>query len=192
MLCDSDIDIPIGLPIRGVETVVVRGGNCATVGEIGELFVRGPTVMRGYWGDPERTAAALVPDPLGRSEDERWLRTGDLAEVLPDGSLQFRGRRDAQVKHRGHRIELGDVETAVAAHGAVAECAVVMTPDDHVRSRLVAYVVRAKPVDATEIRRTCAELLPRYMIPDRIEFIATLPRTSTGKTDRRVLRDHGA
>ena len=187
-LPEAAVNIPIGQPISGVETVVARNGRRVAPGEVGELFVRGPTVMQGYWGDPDRTARALVADPLGRGGSEHWLRTGDLTEILADGSLLFRGRRDGQVKHRGHRVELGDVEAAVATNGDVADCAAVVTADRRVGTRLVAYVVRAAPVDVAAIKQTCADLLPRYMRPDHIEFVAALPRTPTGKTDRRALQ----
>ena len=187
-LGDDDTDIPIGRAISGVEVRVVDDrGHRAGPGGVGELFVQGPTVMQGYWGDPERSAAALVADPLGGGGRERWLRTGDFAEVLRDGTLRFRGRHDAQVKHRGFRVELGDVEAALGSHPAVADCAVVVAPDDRVGSRLIAYVVMARPIDSSELRQSCIGLLPRHMIPDHIAFVATLPRTSTGKLDRRAL-----
>src|SRR5262249_37932447 len=114
----GDDPVPIGRPIRDVDVLVVAGdGRLAATGEVGELWVRGSTVMAGYWADPERTAAALVADPLGLPGCA--YRTGDLAYRDGDGVHWFVGRRDAQVKSRGYRIELGDVEAAVHAHPAV-------------------------------------------------------------------------
>ncbi len=187
--------LPIGRAIRGVELAVVADGGPVAPGVVGELFVRGATVMQGYWADPERTASVLVastgdvaatvvaPD---RSPGP-WLRTGDLAEVLPDGTLRFHGRRDDQVKHRGHRVELGDVEAAVAAHPAVAECAVTVVPDHRKDTRLVAHVVTTSTVTTSELRRGCAARLPRSVVPDEFRVVGTIPRTSTGKIDRRAL-----
>jgi acyl-coenzyme A synthetase/AMP-(fatty) acid ligase len=189
---DDDVDeIPIGRAIDGVDLLVVTNeGGEAVTGEIGELYVHGPTVMQGYWGDDARTSAAIVPHPLGRDASNRWLRTGDLVEVLASGDLRFRGRRDAQVKHRGNRVELGDVETAIAAHPNVESCAVILRADARAATRLVAFVVlHGNGTDTGDLRRLCAERLPRYMLPDDFEFVATLPRTSTGKVDRRALQE---
>jgi amino acid adenylation domain-containing protein len=180
-------DIPIGRAITGVDLLVVVDGRIAGTGDVGELYVHGPTVMQGYWGDRERTDAALVAHPLGLDAPAPWLRTGDLVEVLADGNLRFRGRRDEQVKHRGFRIELGDVEAALSAHPKIAECAVVLEADERAGTRLVAHVVGDGSVDASEVRQVAAQRLPRYMVPDDVVFIDTLPRTSTGKIDRRAL-----
>jgi amino acid adenylation domain-containing protein len=187
--------LPIGRAIAGVDLAVVTDGASVGPGEVGELFVRGPTVMQGYWADPERTAAALVPNPWELTETDRgrtgpWLRTGDLAEPLADGTLRFHGRRDDQVKHRGHRVELGDVEAAIAAHPAVTECAVTVVPDRRKDTRLVAHVVVGGGVTGAELRRTCAERLPRSVVPDEFHLVGTIPRTSTGKIDRRALASH--
>ena len=104
---------PIGRAIDGVEVfAVTEDGHRAEPGEVGELYVRGPSVTPGYWGDPERTAEAVVASPVGRSGETAY-RTGDLVEELTDGTYRFLGRRDAQIKSRGHRIELGEIETAI-------------------------------------------------------------------------------
>jgi L-proline---[L-prolyl-carrier protein] ligase len=178
--------IPIGLAIDDVDVfAVTEAGEVAPEGETGELYVAGPTVMQGYWGDPAQTAEVLVPDPRGGAD--RVYRTGDLVRKAPDGSYRFLGRRDSQVKSRGYRIELGEIESALDAHEAVVECAVVAVPDELVTNRIKAAVVVRQAVEAAELASFCAGRIPRYMIPESFEFRSALPRTSTGKTDRQAL-----
>ena len=178
-----DEPLPIGRPIPGVQASVRSpDGTPATAGEPGELLVRGPTVMHGYWGDPDRSAATLSYDG-----DERTYRTGDLVREQPDGMLQFLGRRDAQVKTRGYRVELGEIEAALNSLPFVVECAVVAIADDAITNRLRAFVVTREPVTGAALAGACRALLPRYMIPDDFEFKPTLPKSSTGKVDRRQL-----
>ncbi len=185
---DDDRPIPIGRPIANVDVIVVGAdGRPAARGEVGELHVRGTTVMQGYWGDRERTTRALVPVPAGSGLGGVMYRTGDLVEELPDGNLRFLGRRDSQVKCRGYRIELGDVESAIHAHPAVVECAVVAVPDPLVSNRLHATVVVQEGASREDLLAHCRERLPAYMVPDVLDFRAQLPRTSTGKVDRRAL-----
>jgi L-proline---[L-prolyl-carrier protein] ligase len=144
-------------------------------------------VMQGYLGDPEKTAERLVPDPLGDVLHQPTYRTGDLVMLAETGSYRFLGRRDEQIKSRGYRIELGEIETAIYAHPAVSECAVVAVPDELVSNRLLAFVSLREPLEAAALAGFCAERLPHYMVPERFEFADELPRTSTGKVDRRSL-----
>jgi amino acid adenylation domain-containing protein len=186
---DLDDTIPIGKAITNdVVYVVTEDDRLALPGEIGELFVRGATVMRGYWGDRERTDAALVPNPFGTSPHDLVYKTGDLVELDADGNHRYRGRRDAQIKSRGYRIELGEIETALDALPGVAECATVPVPDELVTNRIVAFVSLAEAATTDDLLRACRERLPTYMVPDRIEILTDLPKTSTGKVDRQQLR----
>jgi amino acid adenylation domain-containing protein len=181
--------IPIGRPIDHVEVfAVTEDGRPAAPDEAGELFVRGATVAGGYWGDPERTARGFVPHPFAPT-GERVYRTGDLVRVDGQGDYLFLGRRDNQVKSRGYRIELGDVEAAVYAHPEVAECAVVAIPDPLIGNRLKAFVVtrRHRELSVSELVQFCSNLVPRYMLPEEVEFRDHLPKTSTGKIDRKEL-----
>jgi amino acid adenylation domain-containing protein len=179
-------DIPIGRPITNDEVrIVTDEGRLAAPGEAGELFVRGATVMRGYWADPERTERSLVLDPCGGAFADPVYRTGDIVREDPDGNLRYLGRRDAQIKSRGYRIELGEIETALVAHPRVRECAVVAIPDELITNRIKAFVVGC--VDERELVQFCGQRIPRYMIPQTFEFREHLPKTSTGKTDRRAL-----
>jgi L-proline---[L-prolyl-carrier protein] ligase len=179
-----DEGIPIGRSISGVELIVEGpGGDAVRPGEVGELLVRGPTVMHGYWGDPERTARTVYADA-----GERVYRTGDLVREGPAGELMFLGRRDAQIKTRGYRVELGEIEAALYSLSAVHECAVVAIPDEAVTNRLKAFVVTREPLTAAELAARCRERLPGYMVPDEFEFREALPKSSTGKIDRRRLQ----
>jgi amino acid adenylation domain-containing protein len=182
--------IPIGKAITGVECFAVRDdGTVAPRGEVGELYVRGPTVMQGYWGDAERTNRTLLRDWGGKTGEFPVYRTGDLVHLDENGDWIFLGRRDSQIKSRGYRIELGDIESALNQHRGVVECAVVAIPDEVVTNRIKAYVVRRSELGNDELNRFLGERLPRYMAPDLYEFRDDLPRSSTGKIDRRALAD---
>lgn len=185
---DQTEPIPIGRAIADDEVFAVTDdGRIASPGEVGELFVRGSTVMRGYWGDPGRTAEKLVPHPFRGDPHDLVYRTGDLASLDPDGNWRYLGRRDAQIKSRGYRIELGEIEVALYADPRVEECIVVAVPDDMVTNRIKAYVVTRTPVDERALARSVAERVPGYMVPEMWEFRDRLPRTSTGKVDRQAL-----
>ena len=179
--------LPIGRACANTEVVALdEAGRPVPPGGTGELFVRGPSVTPGYWGDAEKSRRALVDDPRPPQRGERLYRTGDLVTPDEHGEYLFLGRRDSQVKSRGYRIELGDVEAALYAHPAVIEAAVVAVPDPDVGSRLRAFVaLRAgETVTGAALQTHCAARVPRYMVPERIEVRTELPRTSTGKTDR--------
>jgi acyl-coenzyme A synthetase/AMP-(fatty) acid ligase len=152
-------------------------GAIAQPGEQGELMVEGPTVMVGYWGQP--------------AYGDKPYATGDLVQLLDDGNYLYLGRRDQQVKVRGHRIELGDIETALEAHPAIHEAAVTVMGAG-LEARLVAFVVHVNGVAPSllEMKRQCAERLPRYMIVDEVHTISALPRTRNGKIDRFALVHH--
>lgn len=186
---EGDAPLPIGRACPYDEALVLGEDlRPAARGEVGELWIRGASVMRGYWGRPERTARSLR-DPDGAGTPA--YRTGDLVRERPDGALEFLGRRDHQVKTRGYRVELGEIETTLHRHPLVDEAVVVAVPDDEIGHRLRAVIV-AKPgaaIDAGALREYCAGTLPRYMVPETVEFRAHLPRTSSGKVDRRALAE---
>lgn len=164
--------VPIGRACSGDRIWAVdEHGAEVEPGATGELLVFGPTVMLGYWGQP----------PQG----DRPYATGDLVRREADGSYTYVGRRDHLVKVRGHRIELGDIEAALLEHPAVSAAAVVVV-GAAIEARLIAFLVAdAEPAPSLlEIKRHCAERLPRYMIVDSVEFCAELPRTGNGKIDR--------
>lgn len=180
--------IPIGKAIAGVEVFAIGDdGTIQPPGEVGELYVRGPTVMQGYWGDEKRTDATLIGDWEGQAGSV--YRTGDLVYLDENGDWIFLGRRDSQIKSRGYRIELGDIEAALNLHPAVVECAVVAIPDDVVTNRIKAFVVVRDDLDDEGLSRFCGNRLPRYMLPELYEFRSDLPKSSTGKIDRRALSE---
>jgi amino acid adenylation domain-containing protein len=195
-LPEDDRPIPIGRPCEGTDAFAVTAeGQPAAVGEEGELFVDGPTVMRGYWNQPEKTAEVLVPHPLRPERHGSLYRTGDLVRLRADGEFDFLGRRDHQIKSRGYRIELGEIEAAMNAHPGVEESVAVAVPHAEWGTAVVAYVVaRGSSVgglDERTVRRHVAERLPRYMVPVHVEIVRELPRTSTGKIDRKRLQEAG-
>ena len=144
-------------------------------------------MTQGYWGDPEKTDRVLLRDRFGASHADPVYRTGDLVHQDGDGILWLVGRRDAQIKSRGYRIELGDVENAIYQHDAVTECAVKAIPDELVTNRIEAYVVLRGGVSTDELAGFCRERLPAYMVPERFHARDSLPKTSTGKVDRKAL-----
>lgn len=185
---EDDQAIPIGRACENYEVFALReDGSLACVGEDGELFVRGSGVMKGYWGRPDLTAEVLVPNPLPGRPPDLVYRTGDLARLRPDGCYDFLGRRDHQVKTRGYRVELGEVEARLNSHPGLQAAVAVAVPHQEWGTAIVAVVVPASGyvLSALEVRRHVAELLPRYMVPARVEIVSALPRTSTGKVDRR-------
>lgn len=118
----------------------------------------------------------------------RRYHTGDLVHRRADGELLFAGRRDSQVKTRGYRVELGEIEAALNSIEAVLEAAVIAVPDDAITNRLKAFVATGAPITEAQITRLCRERLPSHMIPDEIELRSELPKSSTGKVDRLALQ----
>ena len=179
--------LPIGRACGNTEVFAVdEHDGMVGVGEVGELYVRGPAVTPGYWGDPEKTARMCVPNRFQSNFEEKLYRTGDLVSPDQNGDYYFLGRRDSQVKSRGYRIELGEIEAALLSHTGVCEAAAVAIPDEEIGNRIKAFVSPHDPgsLTAVELQRHCATRVPRYMIPELIELCGSLPKTSTGKIDR--------
>ena len=178
---------PIGKACANTEVFAVtsEGGRVSRPGEEGELYVRGPSLMRGYWGQPAKTGEVLVPNPFRAEYDELVYRTGDLVTLEPEGNYAYLGRRDSMVKVRGYRVELGEVEATLYRHPAIREAAVLPVPDELLGSRLRAVVTADGAANLTRenVLDHCRRWLPGYMVPDIIEFREALPRTSTGKVD---------
>lgn len=183
--------LPIGVACANSDVFALKeDGTRATIGEEGELVARGPSLMRGYWGLPERTAQSLVTQALLPALGaESIYRTGDHVQVGTDNVFYFHGRLDNMIKSRGYRIELGDIEMALYNHPQIAEAAVVAVPDEEISHRLVAVVVPQAATDLTvpQVKAFVSERLPKYMVPDEMHFADQLPQTSTGKVDRRTL-----
>lgn len=178
--------IPIGCPLPGTSLHVLdRDGELLPPGAPGELYVGGPQVGRGYLGRAALTADAFVPDPFHGGQ--RLYRTGDRARWRPDGTLEFLGRRDGQVKIRGNRIELGTVEAALERHPLVDKAAVAVTGDQLTGRRLVAYLLSAGVPEVQELRSFLRARLPFVMVPEVFVVVPELPYSRSGKLDRSAL-----
>ncbi len=181
--------VPIGVACENMEVYALGDDNqlVTEIGQEGELWVRGSGVAEGYWGDAEKTALGFVQNPLQTNFLDIAYRTGDIVTLDEDGeNWRFIGRRDHMIKSRGYRIELGEIESAIYGHTSVKEAAAVAVPDDLLGNRIKAYVVLAESegLNAQDLQMHCRQHLPRYMVPEVIEFLDQLPKTSTGKINR--------
>ncbi|MDT8340391.1 MAG: class I adenylate-forming enzyme family protein [Longimicrobiales bacterium] len=170
-----------GLPLPGVRMRVLdESGQAAPPGELGEVHVSGPNVMRGYWNDPEETAAVLR---------DGWLRTGDVGYLDEEGYLFLTGRSSEMIKSGAHRIAPGQVEEVVRAVDGVVDVAVAGIPDELLGQAVAAWVIAREPgpdLRQTILRR-CAKDLPRFMVPSVVTFVESLPRTASGKVRKHLL-----
>ena len=181
-------DLPAGRPLPGVRIHLLdRHLQPVPRGVVGELFIGGEGVARGYLNAAELTSERFLADPFSDEPDARMYRTGDLARWNSDDTLQFIGRRDHQIKLRGFRIELGEIDNALAALPGVQAVAVLLREDRPGDRRLVAYVVVADDVDAAALRAGLARRLPEAMLPSAFVFLDAMPLTANGKIDRRAL-----
>jgi amino acid adenylation domain-containing protein len=180
-------NLPIGIACSNTECfVVTHDGRLAQDRQSGELCVRGPAVTPGYWADLEKTNKAIVPSPFRQNLEQKMYRTGDIVTVAADGNYYFHGRRDSMIKSRGYRIELGEIENALLSHPGVREAAVLAVPDEIIGNRIRAVVSLQIPrsLGVLDLQQYCAARVPQYMIPEQIDFLDELPKTSTGKIDR--------
>ena len=178
--------IPIGKPIDNVKIYILSETNkLLPVGMSGELCIAGAGVARGYLNRPDLTAEKFVPDPF--ESEGRMYRTGDLARWLPDGNIEFLGRIDHQVKIRGVRVELGEIENQLLEYDAVKEAVVAVKTDKKGTQHICAYLVSDKKLVMPEIKDYLSQKLPYYMVPSYLLQIPRFPLTSSGKTDRKAL-----
>lgn len=183
--------IPIGRACANTELIAIDGdgGRVTQPGREGLLYARGSTVMQGYYGRPEASAACFIPNPFVVGREDKLYCTGDWVTLDENGDYLFVGRKDHMVKIRGYRVELGEIEAVMVAHPAVDEAVALAIPDEAIGNTIQAVVttVGQNDLNVAELKRHCAAKLPSYMVPEKIEFSATLPRTDNGKIDRRRL-----
>ncbi len=181
--------VPIGRPIANAELYVLDARQqLVPVGVIGEIYIGGAGVARGYHRSPALTAERFVPHPYAPLPGSRLYRTGDLGRFLPDGNIEFLGRADEQVKIRGFRVEVAEIEAVLRQHPDVREGAVAACDDERGGLRLVAYVVPRTPeVEMSDLRDFLREQLPEYMLPSAIVRLEVFPLTPNGKLDRKAL-----
>ncbi len=184
---EDNASIPIGTACAGEELLVLDEQlRPVPQGAPGDLYIGGVGLSPGYWRDPEKSAQAFLPYSGGRI-----YKTGDLACIGPDGLVYFMGRSDSQIKSRGHRIELGEVEAALNTLEELKECAVVAMPTDGFEGTLIcsAYVARDAETSHSSVRKKLNRLLPSYMLPARWMRLDQLPKNTNGKIDRRQIRE---
>ena len=188
---DENIEIiPIGTPIANTEIYVLdERQRVCEVGEAGELYIGGGGVGRGYLNRPELTAQKFISHPFGKQNGARLYRTGDWARVRKDGQIEFAGRRDQQVKLRGFRVELGEIEVALTRHPSVRE-SIVVARDDAGDKKLIAYLVaNGTAPNAGELRDFLGAQLPEYLVPAAFVVVDALPLSANGKVNRLALPD---
>jgi amino acid adenylation domain-containing protein len=180
--------IPIGQPIGGARAVVLdERGRVCPVGAVGEIYIRTSYRSLGYYKEAEMTKAVFVQNPFSDDPDDIVHRTGDLGRILEDGNYEYLGRKDQQVKVRGVRVELGEVENVLREHERVRDVAVVDREDGSGNKYLCAYVVVEGSVGDEELREYAQGMLTEYMVPSAFIEMEKLPRTLSGKVDRRAL-----
>ncbi|MGA2183679.1 MAG: amino acid adenylation domain-containing protein [Bryobacteraceae bacterium] len=188
----ADLPVPIGKPIANTTVYILDGQRqLVAPGQTGELYTGGDGIARGYLNQPELTAERFLDDPFSGRPGARLYRTGDLARFREDGVVEFLGRADKQVKLRGFRVELGEIETALNQHGGVSQSAVALKEGRSEQKSLIAWVVprEGNQPAVADLRAFLAGRLPPYMIPAQFVVVDTLPLNANGKVDRRALAE---
>ncbi|MEG4404815.1 amino acid adenylation domain-containing protein [Microcoleus sp. MON2_D5] len=183
--------VAIGRPISNTQVYILDSQlQPVPIGVPGELYIAGDGLARGYFNRPELTARAFISNPFSGEPDARLYKTGDRACYLPDGNIEFLGRWDNQIKVRGFRIEIGEIEAALSQHPNVREAVVVVREDELGNKCLVAYAAFSQEgaIATSELRSFLKEKLPEYMLPSAFVLLEALPLTPNGKVDRKALR----
>ena len=180
--------IPIGKPITGAKALVVdEDGSPCPPGAVGEIYIKTEYRTLGYYNQPELTREVFVPNPLKNDPDEIVYKTGDMGRVLKDGNFEILGRKDQQVKIRGVRVEIGEIENLLRGHEAVKDVAIVDRVDGNGNKYLCAYAVLNEGASRDQLRDYLSNYLPDFMLPSWIISLQELPRTLSGKVDKRAL-----
>jgi len=188
---DGKASLPIGKTLPNFEVFALdeAGKQITKPGQEGELYVRANTVALGYWDEFEKTEKSFVKNPLRPDLNERVYKTGDLVRLDPDGNYLFLARKDHMIKSRGYRIEIGEIETILCNHPEIKNAVVIPLPDELIGNRISTIIVPFTPgkINKEDILKYCSQQLPKYMIPEIVEFRDSLPTTSSGKVDRKKL-----
>jgi amino acid adenylation domain-containing protein len=183
--------IPIGQVCENMEILLINenGEIISQPGVRGEIHARGANVAKGYWGDAEKTDSVFIHNFQQNNYKETIYKTGDIAMKDNKGNYIFFGRKDHMIKSRGYRIELGEIESALYSHPNIIEAVIVPIPDEEITNRLKAFLALKDGIELgkSDIMRYCSKILPKYMIPDEIEFRKSLPKNPHGKIDRTQL-----
>jgi D-alanine--poly(phosphoribitol) ligase subunit 1 len=182
----ADLDkVPIGKPIDNTKAFILRDGNLLDVGDVGELHISGVGVARGYVSNRALTDERFLSNPF--LPGERMYNTGDLARWLPDGNIEYLGRKDHQIKIRGFRIELGEIESNIRDFPGIDDCVVVSRKYAESVVLIIAYFVVNTAIAVDDLKKHLRERLPGYMVPNHFVEIDEIPLSSTGKADRNAL-----
>ncbi|MCP4147136.1 MAG: amino acid adenylation domain-containing protein, partial [bacterium] len=189
--------IPIGKPIKGTEIILLdKAMNVCDRGQVGEIVIRTPYTTAGYCNDPQITGEKFIPNPYRQKKDDVLYKTGDLARKTGDGNLQLLGRKDRQIKIRGVRIELSEIETALTTHTRVKEAAALLKQNKNGEKYLCVYYAEHPPqhhatgTQHPTPREHLAQTIPPYMLPENLVKIAGIPLTPNGKIDRKTLAQY--
>ncbi len=179
---DDNDKLPIGFPCRNTDILILTEDNrAADVDEQGELCVRGTSLALGYWNNPDKSAEVFTQNPLNKNYFDRIYRTGDFAYTNAKGEIIFLGRKDAQIKHMGYRIELGDIETTLLSLEGVNNSCVLYNKD---KQEITMFYEGSNELTKADIRKSLVPLLPKYMIPTKIHKLDNMPMNKNGKIDR--------
>lgn len=188
---DDNWKIPLGKPLPNFQAFALDENSRVITkpGEKGELYIKSATIALGYWRDEQRTRESFICDPTGPSSNVRVYRTGDMVRIDDNLDYVFAGRKDAMIKSRGYRVELDEIDLVLNSHPTVNQAVTIPVPDDLIGNRIISYATLTEGGDITEkdLIRHCSKTLPSYMIPEVIHIIPAMPRTSSGKVDRKML-----
>jgi amino acid adenylation domain-containing protein len=184
--------VPIGKPCANTELFLLKDdGSQAKAGEVGELYIRGSGLSRGYWNDPGKTQSVFVQNPLGKISSDTVYQTGDLAVVREDGNYEFLGRKDDQIKFMGYRIECDEIKNALISMPKIRDAVVLLLSQQNSDLQdLVAFVEGTIGLEKSEVTNYLLLHLPHYMIPTKVFFLPVIPRNDRGKVDKSQLRVH--
>jgi len=183
--------IPIGKAFPNFEVFAVdeEGREITVPKQEGELYIKSSTVAIGYWNDAERTKERFTANPLDPSDASRCYKTGDIVRLDDEGNYVFVGRKDSMVKSRGYRIELNEIEIVLNSHPQVRQAVAIAVPDEKIGNMVVGYVslIDGETLSENDLLRFCQDRLPKYMVPESIQYLKRLPTTSSGKIDRKSI-----